>query len=475
MSTQSLPLATGTRTAHVTELALTVAVAAGLGAMLGDGVGWRVGLALAAIASLAVLGLFHPLGFLLAFLLLRPMLDGMAETRFHTPVGSLNVAGLLALVVIWTTVAAVTAQQRVMRPPALRAFGFVLVVSALAALLALARYHAVVGTLPVTEVVRLVTLVSVYILAANVVRSERGAWLVVVAAGLSAVAPALIAVIEWLRGVPRASDLTISRVQATFSGPNALGMYLGLAAIVLVALPPGALPRWMRRIALALVLVALVGTFSRSGWVMAALGGTALAWRGHRRLVLGALVVAVLLVLVVPSIRGRVVPGAGTTTAHSSRWIPSSYQWRIDTWKTMARVYAKKPLTGYGLRTAPYVDPRKGPSATAVGYDPHETVIKLLVEGGPLLLLAWTALLYGLVRSMRRLSRSRRATRDVARLAVVLWGVTIFVGLTADDPLAGTALLYALFSVTGAAAGAALWLRASERTAASAAAQALSE
>lgn len=95
------------------------------------------------------------------------------------------------------------------------------------------------------------------------------------------------------------------------------------------------------------------------------------------------------------------------------------------------------------MRSTPYVNPRKG-------YDAHNTAVKLLVEGGVVLLAAWIAFFWLVLRRLRGLSRTQGAIRPYARMAFAFWILLVLVALTTDDPLAATALMYALMALTGA-------------------------
>ncbi len=425
---------------------------------LSEGMNWKMLLALVAALDLAIVGLQRPLLFLSVFLLIRPLLDQLEGHRTRLAgSASINSAGVVALLLLAIALLILAGIRRVVWPRATKAFVAVLLVSAFAAAHSLLDLRQSAGSAAIGEVARLATLAAIYVLAVNLCDTPAKVRRLFVVVGVSGLLPALVGVYQWLHGIPLAADLSIGRVFGTFSGPNAFGEFLALIALLLLSIPRDALPRWLWLGSLVAVLAALVGTFSRTGWVMLALGLVLLGWRRKRVLVAGA-AVCIVLVSAVPSVRARLVDKTSVSATSTTVRIPSSYRWRIDTWKALLGKYEESPLTGFGLRSAPFVDPRQlvlpnGQPPT--GYDPHNTVVKLLVEGGPVLLAAWAALFFAVLNGLRKLTRIGSELQPLARTMLMLWVVIAVIGITSDDPLAATAMLYGVFALTGAVESAA--------------------
>jgi O-antigen ligase len=419
---------------------------------------WFVIAAVFGAAGFAVLGVARPAMFLGLLLLVRPLLDDLGAKH---DVSGINAAGLLGLLIVFLTGVQVMSSDRQFRPRATAAFGMVLVISLLACLPAFLDYSGTIGGKPFAEFVRLAAIFGVYVLAAQLFTSPRRIQNLFAVVGLSGVVPAFMGIQELITGTAKASGLNISRISGPFTGPNPFGLYLALTALVLISLPRRALPLWVRLVALAPILVALVGTYSRAGWALFLIGFVPLVWQRKPAMVGLGLVAVLSLILFVPTIHDRVLPppnakdaptGGGVTT-------PESYQFRLDNWRGLLGKWVDRPLTGYGLATTPYVNPRQGgaalsPTGATSGYDAHNSAIKLLVEGGVVMLVAWIALIAIIASRMRALSRREWPFRAQARSLFVIWVGTIVIGLGTDDPLAGTAFMYSLFALCGALEGA---------------------
>jgi O-antigen ligase len=95
------------------------------------------------------------------------------------------------------------------------------------------------------------------------------------------------------------------------------------------------------------------------------------------------------------------------------------------------------------------------------GFEAHNMIVRILVEGGVVLLAVYLAYFYVVLKRLRRLARAPWELAGQARLMFVLWGLTLFAGFTTDDPISLTALMVGLLALTGALEGA--W-RARERS-----------
>jgi O-antigen ligase len=410
-------------------------------------------LGLFGVAVLAVAGFAMPTVFLVLFLLTRPMLDKLGGVH----VLGLNPAGALGLLLVAVMVARIITSETQYRPKATGAFAIVLLLSAFACVPAFVDFGGKVGTKPVSEIVRLSAMLAVYVLAAQLISTPKALNRLFVGVGLSGFVPAVWGCIEWTHA-PNASGLTIARIGGPFDGPNPFGVYLALTALVLIALPRTALPMWVRLGALAPMLVALVGTYSRGGWALFIIGFALIMWRRNPGAVALGAAVLVVLIGAVPSIHDRVLPPANPSTAPVGGGgvaTPESFEFRLGNWNALLGKWAERPVTGYGLATVPAVNPRQlrleGEKPT--GYDAHNSAVKLLVEGGVVLLVAWIALIAILLTRTRQLSRRDWPFSGQARALFSIWIGVIVIGLGTDDPLAATAMMYALLALTGAVEG----------------------
>ena len=414
--------------------------------------------ALCAAGILVGLGMVRPALLVSVFVLVRPLLDDYSGSQLGG-VSSANPGGALGLLLLGSLTVLVAGVPRFFRPPQTWAFVAVLLVSAAAALNSLLSLGGTIGLKPVSELVRLSVLLAVYLLAANLFREPNAVRRLFAMVGLSAVVPAVYGVYQWAAGtVEVVEGFDLARITGTFSGPLPFSAYLAVAALVLISLPADALKGWVRAPAAAVVLTALVGTYSREGWVIFLLGVILLFWRRHTERVLVIALVAAVVVAAVPAVGERVLPAESSDSSGGY----SSYSWRIANWRGLLAKAAERPLFGWGLASTGYVNPRAPYSSQRVpgaGYDAHNTAVRALVEGGVPLLAAYVLLFVTVLIRLRLLQRSRWELQPFARTVYVIWIVLTFIAVATDDPLEQTAMMYAVLALAGSLEGAhRLWL-----------------
>lgn len=413
----------------------------------------RIAFGLLAFGGLAALGLVRPAMFLVLFLAARPVLDAWSDQRLIDGLPSANPAGLTALLVIGLLIVALAAAPGLPLPRATGPMALMLAVSAIAAGWAIYDLRGAISLEPAAEMVRLTALLAVYVLAANLFTSRERVERLFVVVGLSGVVPAILGLVQWAQGPAVADGLDVGRIDSTFVGPNPFGIYLALCLLVLIGVGAQRLPRIVLLPSVALMLVALVGTYSRAGWGMFLIGLVLLEWRRRRGLVVGMAVVVAAVVLLVPTVHDRVLP---SKDPGAERAPLESWEWRLDTWRVLVEKGAESPLIGYGLRSTEYINPRRMEvlSAPDEGYSAHNIAVKAFVEGGIGLVLAYVVLFGALLGVAWRLARARWPLRRHGAVVLVLWTVGIIVGVSAADIMGQTSVVFALFALTGALEGA---------------------
>jgi O-antigen ligase len=429
---------------------LAVAVAASLlgGCLLGVTGDWRA-FAILGLAFFVTLGAVRPALFLALFLLVRPLLDDVGGATAGVP--SANLAGGLGLALILATALDVARRRRVTWPEAAPVFAIALAVSAVSALQARVKLGAVVGLVPVTEFVRLAALFAAYVAAANLFGTPERARRLFLVVGLSGIVPAVLGIREWINGPPVAQGLGVGRVSGPFVSPVPFSTFLAVTALVLLFLPRGWLRPWARIAAVLVICTPLVGTLTREGWFVFVAGVVVLGWRRHRRVVLAVALSVVAVVAFVPTVHDRVLPSSQATASAPPTY--ESWQWRRDNWRGLLEKWRASPVFGYGLRSTIYVNPRapvNRQGQAGYAFEAHSLVVRLLVEGGVILLVAFGAFFVVLLRSARRLARDPWELQPLGKLLFALWAVLLVVSLSADDPLAGTATMMPLLALTGA-------------------------
>lgn len=440
------------------QLALVVAASAAAGLTLAATGDIKIPLGLLALTTLAVLGFVRPALFLGLFLATRPLLDAFSDKQFVHGLASANPAGILAVLMISMTLVALTTSRRLLVPSAVTAFTLVVLLSAFGAAWAIVNLGGLVGTEPISELFRLTAMLAIFLLSANLFGTPRRAQILATTLALSAVPPAAIGLVQWIQGVHPAPGFTVGRIDSTFVGPNPFGAYLATSALLLIAGTPQ-LSRRVRLPSLVVVLAALVGTYSREGWVIFLLGILLLGWRRHRLQVLAVAAGVTLLAFTVPAVHERLLPSnKGTVLPNgvSQKATFESFSWRVGNWGKLLAKYEESPVIGYGLRSTAFVNPRRQDviGAPGTGFEAHNLVVRALVEGGLVLLAAYVLLFVVLVRESRRMARARWPLQQLSRVVLVLWILVIVVGLSTDDPFSNTTMMFALLALAGSVEGA---------------------
>lgn len=153
--------------------------------------------------------------------------------------------------------------------------------------------------------------------------------------------------------VPQGWDPHVGRLLSTWFDPNFLAGYLALLVTIALGIAvskPFVEARWWWA-AIAIMTVAIVFTFSRSGYVALAAGaGFVTLMRARALFFLGILVFAAI-VLLVPRVQERVV---------GIRSIDETAQLRLVSWSNAFSVIEDHPWTGVGYNLYSYVQVKYG-------------------------------------------------------------------------------------------------------------------
>jgi O-antigen ligase len=445
------PVRTFTRDGKLGQLAAAAGASVLAGSMLAATDDFTLALALIGLFLLAAIGSLRPALFLTLFLLIRPLVDQVSHVT-AAGVPSADAGGALGVALIATAALAMVRAREVQWPSAVPAFLLVLAVSAVSAAQAMFQFGGAIGTLPVTELLRVGSLLAAYVLGGIVFGTIAGSRRLFVVVGLSGVVPALWGILEWITGPGVEPESGLARISGPFVGPVPFGTYLAATALILIFLPANQLRRSVRIPAIVLICAALVGTLSREGWIVLCAGVVVLAWRRRTRLVVVLAVALVALTVLVPTVRERALPAATTATRADREPAYSSWHWRTQNWGSLLREWRRQPVFGYGLRTTEYVNPRAPVSRQGQaggGYGAHNLVVRVLVEGGVVLLVAYLVFLVALLRNVRRLAVSRWDLQPLGKLLLAVWALLIIVSVGTNDPFEQTALAIPILALTG--------------------------
>jgi O-antigen ligase len=344
----------------------------------------------------------------LLLVLARPSLDLFAERSLASVAGlQLNPASVLAVLVIAIGVPYMVERWRELRhAAAIRPYLLFAAVAAVGILVAPSKGSAA------TEWLRMFSILVTYSLAFLATSSRAAVRRLLSAIVVSALLPAFVGAWQFSRGGTVAIG-DFNRSTGTFLHPDPYGIYLGLVIVTALAVALGGRGRWrwLSLLALAPLGIAIVGSYTRTAWVMVALGMIVLGVIRYRILLALAPAVVVLLALAVPTTSSRFndIRDPRQTTYGTG----NSFQFRVALWRENLPKAREKPLTGLGLNAIVQTNS----NAERV----HSDYVRSLVETGVFGFAAYLWLLiaavFGCARNLRRIGRSGSRTLRIAALS----------------------------------------------------------
>jgi hypothetical protein len=237
------------------------------------------------------------------------------------------------------------------------------------------------------------------------------------------------------------------RLTGIIPAPNAVAALFGAGLAVLVAAVLFAVDRrrWILLVPAALLVVAIVLTYSRSGIVAFCVLAFTFAWRHGRRAGIAVTVaLAIGLVVGVPAYlqwRAGAV-GSGATIVAASVLTAADLE-RLGAWRSAVLMWLDQPLLGVGAEGFRVLHSLYGSERITA---PHNELLRLLVEGGPILAaigLAWGAAV------IRRLwiGRDAIATGALGAFAALL------VGAAYNNPFLYVQVVVVVLAIVGIGLG----------------------
>jgi O-antigen ligase len=379
----------------------------------------RVFLATGACALFGIVFAIRPAVGVAAIVVVRPSLDLWAD-RPLASIGSiqLNPASLMALMFIAIGGAYVIERWPDVRsaPVARPYLGL-----ALMAVLSIAVAPSKGGA--ATEVLRLLSVVVLYLAAYAVIRDRRGLMRMTAALIISLAAPTVVALWQFAHGGSTVIG-EIGRSTGTFLHPDPFGIFMGFMAAFLVplAITRGVLHRGLVLVALPLAGLALLSSYTRTGWVGFLFGVAVLAVVRYR----GLLVIGPLLLVLIAAAVPSTVQRFSDLNAGRTQYGPgNSLRARYDLWRQNLPRVAHNPVLGNGFKSiVEDTSGTAGPSAGGVnivqGAHSHSDFVRAVVELGIPGLIFFTWLLFGSARACSRSLKRATAARDPALTALCL-------------------------------------------------------
>ncbi|MDX6592491.1 MAG: hypothetical protein QOJ13_1687 [Gaiellales bacterium] len=334
----------------------------------------------------------------LAMVVARPSLDLFADNSLGTVVGrELNPASVVAMLVIAVAVPyMIEHRKELSRAPSIKPYLAFAGIAAIGVALAPGTGG------PLSEWVRLCSILATYALVFLSTTSRAAVGRLLAAIVLSGMLPALVGLAQFVAGGKQTIG-DFSRLTGTFLHPDPYGIYLAIVVTVALVLCLTGRPaiRWLALGALLVVTAAMIGSYTRTAWVMTAISIVLLGLMRFRWLLVAAPVVVCVLALAIPSTASRF---EDISSPSDNPYGPgNSFNSRVRQWEIALPKAERKPLTGLGLTTIV--------NESDYGQHVHSDYVRSLVETGAFGFAAYIwlllATLVGCVRTVRMTGRER--------------------------------------------------------------------
>jgi hypothetical protein len=409
------PLRAGPRPGGDLTWAAAIATSTGAllaAAVLGDS---RVFMATAVCAAFGIVFAINPTAGVAAIVIVRPSLDLWADRPLATAGSlSLNPASLMALMFIAIGGAYVIERwEDVKQAPVTWPYLGMAAMATLSIMVAPSKGGAI------TETLRLASIAILYMAVWAVIRDRRGLLLMVGALITSLAVPTVVAIWQFAHGGSTVIGET-GRSAGTFLHPDPFGVFLGfMCAMVFPLLLCRRFPgRMLLVLVYPLILLALIASYTRTGWVGFVIGVLVIAFVRYRSILVVAPLALVLLAAALPSTVHRF---SDLTSGRTHYGPGNSLRARIDLWRSNLPKVAHDPVFGNGFKSiVEDTTATKGGGVNVVqGAHSHSDFVRAIVELGVPGLVFFCWLLFGTWFACRRAFRRARG-RDPTVAAIAL-------------------------------------------------------
>jgi O-antigen ligase len=383
----------------------------------------------ALLAAISGLFLLRPLAAVALVILVHQSVDLWANGQLES-IGGLQfnlTTGLTLLVVLVGGAYVAERWSTARRAPSVIAF---LLFGTIAAV---SLVHAPALTEGIPEVLRIARIGVIYTLVFVIVRSRRDIELILIAQFASIVPVIGVAIYQTFTGsdyhTPGIGQFQFDRATGGFDGPDELGIILGVMLCAAIPVLFGGRVRWWPALLIwmSLAMTALVGSYTRTGWISLIAGLLVIGAVRYRSLLLIVPLAVAIVVLAVPTTVQRF--NDLTNGGESSAEYGNTFGDRLSLWHENLPKVNRSPVIGNGLAS---ID-------AETGRLPHSDYVRAVVETGLLGFCAFvTLLLSGLIGAARALTRARNEAPAGLLTSVCVAGVGISVAymlISADSNL----------------------------------------
>lgn len=385
---------------------------------------------------------------LLLFCLIRPVLDYFTnETIFVIGPISINIAALLgAAVITIATILAVSNWDKLRLTPMIPQWIFFFAFVVLSLPLSIDK------TESISEIVRLLTIFSMFLIGYFSIRSTSKLNIFVNVLIASMVIPAFFAFWQYFHvlGLSLSFEDIPNRVFGTFAHPNLLAFYiafvLGLLLFKLLRQKKHD-PKLLWLFLIALLLPLLAQTYTRGAWIVFVLIILVLGSFQYRKMLTISIGLFLTAYLLLSPIQERI-------NSSFSSGQSSSVQWRFVIWSDGIDYAMEKPLTGHGAGTTESVIGARRLQVFE-SHALHNDFIKIALEYGFGGFIAFVVLLGSLLTKNIEVFKkiNKKSTSSTLVLAFIAISSSLFFASFFDNIIDTTALQWALWALAGGILG----------------------
>ncbi|NTV54970.1 MAG: hypothetical protein HGA16_00510 [Candidatus Moranbacteria bacterium] len=309
------------------------------------------------------------------------------------------------------------------------------------------------------EILRIFDLFVIAFFSYSVIRTETAFRRLLIASTLAFIVPIGVGIYQLANGIGFQDEaVDIPRIYGTFAHPNVFSLSLVAAFAVqttfLLSYARNRMEKTLSTVALLIIGIALLLTYSRVAWVALAIFLFLLALARFRKLLIPLILLPLMLIAVSSTMRDRVLESFNPKP-------DSSIVWRQTLWNDVTKkTYLDgREWYGYGISTFPKVSEdlrgiRLGSN------DAHNDYVKFFIDGGYTGLIAFLAYIVLILFSM--LDRYRPMTagplKDTLGILLLLF-LSLEASAFSDNVFKNTPLWFLFFAILGAAFGQAKGLR----------------
>ncbi len=382
---------------------------------------------------------------LFLILLIRPILDFSSEISVLEVGGSsINLASILGIVLIVATIAKIPDKLiKFKKNPLLKqwlAFLFILAVGIL---------FSFNKTSSVSELIRVSTIFSLFVLGFVALKNKRDFLELTVVIIISMIIPSIVAFYQLMTntGLSLSYQDVPNRLFGTFAHPNLFAFSLTLS----IALSMGMFlfvdkvyQKWLYATSFLMFFLLLILTYTRGAWILFAFMILSAGVLRLRKFLFFSIIIFFSVYLLVAPIRERV-----NSITNLSPY--SSISWRFKLWQDSLVYFKEAPIMGHGTGTAEeLILERRGSRLGSPA--PHNDFLRILLGNGVIGVVAFVVIFLSLSRELflEFLSRAKR-NDELAFLFLIFlcFSMGLYAASFGDNIINATALQWAFWAEAG--------------------------